>query len=129
MASDIDNVTLRHHPTDDIAEVTRLEHGGASLRDIYAWIGVKIDTYGNFLTLPSDQRDEDGTPGATGKQVEIAKLKPEQKMKLRGENAPSPFVKNADHNPGISKWCLVSLIDSMNALEAANPDSVPAARH
>jgi amino acid adenylation domain-containing protein len=115
----------------DIAEVTRLENCAVSMRDIYAWTGVKIDTFVNFLTLPSDHENDDGTPGGTGKQVEIthAKVNPERKVKLEDADAPSPFVKDTDQSSELSKWCLVSRIDNVNSLESANADSVPAARH
>ncbi|KIW65279.1 hypothetical protein PV04_07551 [Phialophora macrospora] len=91
----------------DIAEVTKLENCGVSMRDIYAWTGVKIDTFVNFLTLPADHEDEDGTLGGTGKQVEIthAKLNLEQKAKLQDVNAPSPFVNGTDQNSETSEWC------------------------
>ncbi|ETI26198.1 hypothetical protein G647_02975 [Cladophialophora carrionii CBS 160.54] len=94
----------------DIAEITKTENCGVSMRDIYAWTGVKIDTFVNFLTLPSDQED-DGARAGPDRQVKIAhaKLDPEQKTELENAtNARSPFVKGTDQYSEARKWCLVS---------------------
>ncbi|EXJ56784.1 hypothetical protein A1O7_07128 [Cladophialophora yegresii CBS 114405] len=96
----------------DIAEITKMENCGVSMRDIYAWTGVKVDTFVNFLSLPSDQ-EADSARARPSKQVKITHAKVDADQKAKLENAtnspsPSPFVKGTDQSPETSKWCLVS---------------------
>lgn len=93
----------------DLAEITKIEHCGVSMRDIHAWTGIRIDTFVNFLSLPSEDEDEYSIQLASKDKLRIehAELNTDQKERMQRSDRPSPFVerrKGAD----TAQWCLVS---------------------
>ncbi|EXJ73993.1 uncharacterized protein A1O5_02287 [Cladophialophora psammophila CBS 110553] len=104
----------------DLSEITKAENCGVSMRDIYAWTGIKVDTFVNFLSLPGDEEDS-WSLRDEGSEVRVthAKLAPEQKDRLQDLEAPSPFFKGIGVDADATAWCLVSSSDmlSLGALD------------
>ncbi|KAJ9615572.1 hypothetical protein H2200_001647 [Cladophialophora chaetospira] len=91
----------------DLAEISRVENCGVSLRDIYSWTGVKIETFVNFLSLP-DSEDDIGARNHPESTVQIVHAKVDREQKVRFENlaTPSPFVEDTIQDPDSIEWCL-----------------------
>ncbi|KEF63753.1 uncharacterized protein A1O9_01731 [Exophiala aquamarina CBS 119918] len=102
----------------DLAKISRPEHCSVSMREIYAWTGIKIDTYVNFLSLPGNgSGDEEGngsdTPGNSEQpdaNVSISHVKVNDAMRTKAADIvdTSPFFNDAEllittHG----EWCLV----------------------
>ncbi|EXJ88439.1 hypothetical protein A1O1_05369 [Capronia coronata CBS 617.96] len=114
----------------DLAEITKAEHCGVSMRDIHAWTGVKIDTFVNFLALPdndSSDRSVEGIElpseadnpnqqgpgtGDSSQQVKVthAQLDPKDKSQLEHHvEAASPFLNGSKQQESTTEWRLPAI--------------------
>jgi len=95
----------------DLAEVSKMENCGVSMREIYTLTGIKIDTFVNFLTLPSDDEEDEAAEIQAGRQVKVthAKLDPDLKAAPQDHAKSSPFLKDTDKTTNVSKWCLPAI--------------------
>ncbi|KAJ4522588.1 NRPS [Exophiala dermatitidis] len=104
----------------DLAEISRAEHCGVSMRDIYAWTNVKIDTYVNFLSLPADSNSDDGDSAAFDaregteslsagrKAVQVRHADVDQNQ-LEDTEPVSPFLKDSAQHNHTTGWCLPAI--------------------
>jgi len=97
----------------DLGEISRREHCGVRMREIYAWTGVKIDTYVNFLALPRDEDDDClSSPAHSSGDVSISHVKVDEAMKNKAAEImeASPFFNTAEPRSAVhNDWCLVRL--------------------
>lgn len=100
---------------EDLGEITKAENGGISLREIYDWTGVKVDTFVNFLSLPGSMDDDSGkaTGGSNHEsqkgRVTHANIDQGVKSHHTVVEAPSPFLGGQSGSTQANKWCSVSL--------------------
>ncbi|OQU93721.1 amino acid adenylation domain-containing protein [Cladophialophora immunda] len=94
----------------DLGEVTKPENCGVSMRDIYAWSGVKVDTFVNFLSLP-DNAEEALPSGDPSSEIRVthAEMTPEQKDRAQGLDAPSPFINGMEVDADTTRWCMPAI--------------------
>ncbi|KAI1618083.1 nonribosomal siderophore peptide synthase SidC, partial [Exophiala viscosa] len=93
----------------DLGEITRMGNCSVSMRDIWAWTKVKVDTYINFLSLPQRGREGSGTSATAGGQevrVTHAQLSPNEKDRLGAVEGASPFEDNEGMLTDAAEWCL-----------------------
>ncbi|KAK4938609.1 NRPS protein [Elasticomyces elasticus] len=96
----------------DLGEITRIGNCAASMRDIYAWTKVKVDTYINFLSLPQKEQAEfETSANAVAQEVRVthAKLTADEKSHLEGIDAPSPFGAIDNGLTHAAEWCLPAI--------------------
>ncbi|KIV84887.1 hypothetical protein PV11_00637 [Exophiala sideris] len=96
----------------DLGEITRIGNCAASMRDIYAWTKVKVDTYINFLSLPQKEQEESETSAsAVAQEVRVthAKLTADEKSHLEGLEGASPFGENGSVLTDAAEWCLPAI--------------------
>ena len=93
----------------DLAEITKLENCGVSMKEIYDWSGLKVNTYVNFLSLPSSNEPEDSSRIHDSDRVRVthAKFDLEEKARTQELNVPSPFFQDSEVRD-TTKWCMVS---------------------
>jgi hypothetical protein len=99
----------------DLGEISRLENCGVSMREIYAWTGIKADTCVNFLSLPGNEagEEEDDTarpPSQSAIDVNISHIKVDREMKNKAADIveTSPFLNDTEKGLATHEWCLVS---------------------
>ena len=90
--------------------ISKDEHCGIPLRDVYAWTGVKIDCYVNFLKLP----DNDATDkvGHMEDMVTMKHASGEARDRARGMSfgdGLSPFIEGGQGSGEDLQWCTPSL--------------------
>ncbi|OAL25213.1 hypothetical protein AYO22_05090 [Fonsecaea multimorphosa] len=95
----------------DLSEITNTENCGVAMRDIHTWTGVRLDTFVNFLSLPSDDRRDSLSSGDQSSKVKVthAEMSPEQKSRLQEFDAASPFINGMKVNADTTKWCLPAI--------------------
>ena len=106
----------------DLAEIGRVEYCGVSMRDLFSWTGIQVDTFVNFLSLPG--HEQEGQDQVEGAQVRIshAELDPERKEELQKDlAAPSPFLHGNSGDKISSEWCLVSQLFPTISSSAPSP--------
>ena len=96
----------------DIAQISRAENCGVSLREIYEWTGKRVDFVVNFLKLPG--AEDDGTGGDTERKDDAggvrvshadAEIREEMKARMEMPEARSPFLKNSIPADSKVEWC------------------------
>ncbi|OAG45698.1 hypothetical protein AYO21_00334 [Fonsecaea monophora] len=92
----------------DLGEITRPENCGVDMRDINTWTGVKLDTFVNFLSLPSDEDSSSSGDQASNVRITHAETSG-KKDKFEGVDAPSPFMDGMECNADSTKWCLPAI--------------------
>ncbi|KAK5238177.1 hypothetical protein LTR47_001270 [Exophiala xenobiotica] len=98
---------------DDLGEITKAEYCGISMREIYDWTGVKVDTFVNFLSLPGSINDNTGeTTGVSdleGQKGRVKHANTDQRVMSHRTVAegPSPFLSGQRGSTQAStlKWC------------------------
>ncbi|KAL2444536.1 Nonribosomal peptide synthase sidC [Exophiala dermatitidis] len=107
----------------DLAEISRAEHCGVSMRDICAWTNVKMDTFVNFLSLPAESHDYDydsaaeietqaGTPSHSARQEEVKIRHADRDVdqnQLEETEPVSLFLKDSAQYKHTTEWCLPAI--------------------
>lgn len=98
----------------DLAEIAKTEHCGVSMRDIYSWTKIKVDTFVNFLALPDSVHEYDTeSKGDTGVQsgdvtITHAQVDADDKSRVNHVEPPSPFLRDSKtQQASTTEWCLV----------------------
>lgn len=115
----------------DLGEISRLENCGVSMREIYAWTGMKVDTYVNFLSLPGNEAgDEDDEtarlPRQPARDVSISHIKVDSEMKSKAADImeTSPFLNDTEQGLATQEWCLVSYTSLWHVLQSRTNSSL-----
>ena len=116
VSRDLGLVQAAREVQDDIAQVSKVEHCGVSLRAVYEWTGRKLDFVVNFLKVPGSKEVFEHEDGAGRRderrgRVRHADGKIREKMKevsQEGE-AASPFLDQSAPLKDKLEWCVPSI--------------------
>lgn len=108
----------------DLGEITTMGNCAVSMRDIYAWTKVKVDTFVNFLSLPQKEQqiaETSTNPEGQGVvSVTHAKFGADEKGHLEAAEAASPFGEGESMRADGVEWCLVSFVLSYIMVRISN---------
>ncbi|KIW17100.1 hypothetical protein PV08_04291 [Exophiala spinifera] len=106
-------VEIAQQVQSDLAHIASMENAAVSMREIYQWTGVKVNTFVNFLSLPSDDDNNDDDVDSNAQRVEQqvqvthANVDPDARDKFSELDNPSPFANDSGlASQEAAKWCL-----------------------
>lgn len=115
--SDRSLVEIAQEIQTDLAEVSQAQYCNINLRDIYAWTGIKIDCYINFVRIPESGSSSSGSTKSFASGSEDVIVRPttarphllNPSSSKRALPTPAPVI-NADQvSSDDMAWCLPSL--------------------